>query len=227
MDFEQRKTQKYVFKSPVLEDLRKLGRLVADPEAFKVRYGGLLSLLKINMVEGVLATLVQFYDPVYHCFTFPDYQLAPTLEEYSQLIDLPITNRDLFSGLERILEDQTITRAISLEESDVRAHRVTKGGIQGLPAKFLTERALSFASVGNLVAFEIIYVLLIYGIFLFPNIDYFVDVNAIRIFLIRNPVPTLLADAYHSVHLRNLHGGGMITCCVPILYMYMLNIFHP
>ena len=80
MDFGRRKTQKYVFKSPVLEDLRKLGRLVADPEAFRAKYGGLLSLLKINMVEGVLATLVQFYDPVYHCFTFPDYQLAPTLE---------------------------------------------------------------------------------------------------------------------------------------------------
>ena len=73
MDFGRRKTQKYVFKSPVLEDLRKLGRLVADPKAFKAKYGGLLSLLKINMVEGVLTTLVQFYDPVYHCFTFPYY----------------------------------------------------------------------------------------------------------------------------------------------------------
>ena len=91
------------------------------------------------MVEGVLTTLVQFHHPVYHCFTFPDYQLAPTLEEYSQLTDLPITNRDPFSGLEGILENQTIARAVFLEESDVRAHRVTKGGIQGLPAKFLTE----------------------------------------------------------------------------------------
>ena len=63
MDFGRRKTQRYVFKSPVLEDLRKLGRLVADPEAFRAKYGRLLSLLKVNMVEGVLATLVQFYDP--------------------------------------------------------------------------------------------------------------------------------------------------------------------
>ena len=67
----------------MLEDLRKLGRLVPDPEAFRAKYGRLLSLLKIDMVEGVLATLVQFYDPVYHCFTFLDYQLASTLEEYS------------------------------------------------------------------------------------------------------------------------------------------------
>ena len=82
----------HAFRSPKLEDLRKLGRLIADPEAFMAKYGGLLSLLKVNMMEGVLSTLVQFYDPVYHCFTFPDYQLTPTLEEYSQLIDLPIIN---------------------------------------------------------------------------------------------------------------------------------------
>ena len=41
MDFGRRKTQKYVFKCPVLEDLRKLGGLVTDPEAFKAKYGGL------------------------------------------------------------------------------------------------------------------------------------------------------------------------------------------
>ena len=152
MDFGRRKTQKYVFKSPVLEDLRKLGRLVADPEAFRAKYGELLSLLKINTVEGVLATLVQFYDPVYHCFTFPNYQLAPTFEEYSQLTGLPITNQDPFSGLEGILENQTIARAIFLEESDVRAHRVTKGGIQGLPAKFLTEKAIYLDKIQGLPA---------------------------------------------------------------------------
>ena len=96
--------------------------------------------------------------------------------------------------MKEIPKDQTIVRATSLEESDIKAHMTTKGGIQGLQAKFFMERALYFASIGNMVAFEAIYVLLIYEIFLFPNIDYFVDVNAIRIFLIWNPVPTLLAD---------------------------------
>ncbi|KAI5438066.1 hypothetical protein KIW84_023979 [Lathyrus oleraceus] len=52
-------------------------------------------------------------------------------------------------------------------------------------------------------AFEAIFVLLIYGLALFPNIDGFIDVNAIRIFLIGNLVPTLLGDMYFSLHLRN------------------------
>ena len=44
-----------------------------------------------------------------------------------------------------------------------------------------------------------------------PNIDSFVDVNAIRIFLIRNPVLTLLGDMYFSLHLRNSKGVGTIV----------------
>ena len=52
------------------------------------------------MENGLLNTLVQFYDPLHHCFTFPDYQLMPTLEEYSYLVGLSISNQIPFSGLE-------------------------------------------------------------------------------------------------------------------------------
>ena len=55
---------------------------------------------------------------------------------------------------------------------------------------------------------------------LFPNIDNFVNVNAMRIFLIRNLVPTLLGDAYFSIHHRTSKGGESIVCCVPLLYKW-------
>ena len=72
-------------------------------------------------------------------------------------------------------------------------------------------------------AFESIFVFLIYGLALFPNIDNFVDVNAIRIFLIGNPVLTLLGDVYFSLCLRNSKGGGTIVCCVPLLYKWFIS----
>lgn len=106
MDFRRRRTQKYTFKSPKLEDLRELWDLVVDPIGFKDRYRRLMSLLKTNMTYGILATLFQFYDPLYHCFTFPDYQLMPTLEEYSYLLRLPISNQIIFSILEEIPKDK-------------------------------------------------------------------------------------------------------------------------
>ena len=45
--------------------------------------------------------MFQFFDPLHHCFTFPDYQLVPTLEEYSQLLRIPILNQLPLNGTER------------------------------------------------------------------------------------------------------------------------------
>ncbi|XP_050897221.1 uncharacterized protein LOC127104047 [Lathyrus oleraceus] len=223
MDFGRKRTQKYTFKSPKLEYLRELGSLVVNPEDFKGRYGRLLPLLKTNMMEGILGTLVQFYDPLYWCFTFPDYQLVPTLEEFFHLIGLPIHDQVPFSGLEEILKHQDIAEATHLNMSEIKANLTTKGGILGLPAMFLIEETRYFASMNSMDAFEVIHALLIYGLFLFPNVDDFVDINAIKIFLIRNPVPTLLVDVYHLVHLRNFHKVGMIICCVTLLYKWFIS----
>ena len=110
-----------------------------------------------------------------------------------------------------------IVALIHLGKSEVEAHMTTKGGIRGLPAHFLLEKALYFARMKSTVTFEAIFSLLSYRLFLFPNVDKFVDINAIRIFMIGNPVPTLLGDAYYSVHLRSSYHGGMIICCTPLL----------
>ena len=170
MDYGRRRTKKYTFKVPKVEELKKLGKLVVNPQAFKIKYGELLSLLKINIVEGILPTLVQFYDPVYHYFTFSDYQLMPTLEEYSHLVGIPIFSQDPFSGLEKDLKEVTIAANTPLKVSDIKAHMTIKGKIRGLPAEFLMEQAQYFARVQNMNVFEAVFALLIYGLFLFPNI---------------------------------------------------------
>ncbi|KAI5439006.1 hypothetical protein KIW84_024660 [Lathyrus oleraceus] len=77
-----------------------------------------------------------------------------------------------------------------------------------MTSEFLIKKATTFSQAGSVDAFEATFVFLIYGLALFPNIDDFVDINAIRIFLIGNLVPTLLGDMYFSFHLRNSKGGG-------------------
>ena len=155
---------------------------------------------------------------MYHCFTFPDYQLMPTLEEYSYLLDLLVTDRVPFTGLEGEPKSHDIAALIHLGKSEVEVHMTTKGWIRGLPAQFLLEKARYFARMKSTVAFEAIFALLSYGLFLFPNVDKFVDINAIRIFMIGTPVPTLLGDAYYSIHIWNSYHGGIIICCTPLLY---------
>ncbi|KAI5411176.1 hypothetical protein KIW84_056353 [Lathyrus oleraceus] len=189
MERQKRHTKKYSFRQPDLKELRNLTSYVLDPLGFKARYGKLLPLLTTQVDEGLMNTLAQFYDPLYHCFSFPDFQLLPTLEEYAHLV----------------------------------AHMTSKGGIQGLPSEFLIAQATVYGKAMSEDAFEAIFVLLIYGLVLFPNIDKFVDVNAIRIFSVLNPVPTLLGDAYVYLHMRNAKGGGVIVCCLPLLYKWFIS----
>ncbi|XP_058768196.1 uncharacterized protein LOC131641915 [Vicia villosa] len=47
--------------------------------------------------------------------------------------------------------------------------------------------------------------------------------NAIKIFMKGNPVPTLLGNTYYSIHLKNSYGKGMITCCTPLLYKWYIS----
>ncbi|XP_050878065.1 uncharacterized protein LOC127081879 [Lathyrus oleraceus] len=113
------------------------------------------------------------------------------MEEYAYLLGIPVSDRVPFCGLEGILESQVITEAIHLKKFDVDANLTVKGGIIGLTSKFLMEKDFSFANVGSILAFETILALLIYGLVLFPDIENFVDVIAIRVFLVGNPTPCL------------------------------------
>ncbi|KAI5434301.1 hypothetical protein KIW84_021239 [Lathyrus oleraceus] len=223
MERQKRHTKKYSFRQPDLKELRNLTSYVLDPLGFKARYGKLLPLLTTQVDEGLMGTLIQFYDPLYHCFSFPDFQLLPTLEEYAHLVGIPILDQLPFSGLESIPTSQEIADMLHIDESLVKAHMTTKGGIQGLPSEFLIAQATVYGKAMSEDAFEAIFVLLIYGLVLFPNIDKFVDVNAIRIFSALNPVPTMLGDTYFSLHLRNAKGGGAIVCCLPLLYKWFIS----
>ncbi|KAI5439280.1 hypothetical protein KIW84_024886 [Lathyrus oleraceus] len=223
MERQKRHTKKYSFRQPDLKELRNLTSYLLDPLGFKARYGKLLPLLTTQVDEGLMGTLVQFYDPLYHCFTFPDFQLLPTLEEYAHLVGIPILDQLSFSGLESIPTSREIADMLHIDESLVKAHMTTKGGIQGLPSEFLIAQATVYGKAMSEDAFEAIFVRLIYGLVLFPNIDKFVDVNAIRIFSALNPVPTLLGDTYFSLHLRNAKGGGAIVCCLPLLYKWFIS----
>jgi len=117
VDMETRSVKRYHFKSQNLDDLKKLALVVTDQTGFRNPHGRLLSILNTKFDEGVLKTLVQFYDPCYHCFTFPDYQLVPTLEEYSYLMDRPVLEEVTFSGLKETLNASTIAKALDLKRN--------------------------------------------------------------------------------------------------------------
>ncbi|KAI5383846.1 hypothetical protein KIW84_070998 [Lathyrus oleraceus] len=193
----KRKTCSYSFHREPLTSLIELGSFVTDDrlKSFVGRYGDILTVLKTVVDPVPLQTLLQFYDPELRCFTFQDYQLAPTLEEYSILLGIPIQHQTPFLDVPKEVDFRLIARALRL----------------------------SVEEVGELGSFSC--TACHHDLWDCPISQYakFVDHAAISIFIGRNPVPTLLADTYYAIHSR--HGkGGAIRCCLPLLFKWFMSL---
>ncbi|KAI5415608.1 hypothetical protein KIW84_040866 [Lathyrus oleraceus] len=221
----KRKTCSYSFHREPLTSLIELGGLVTSDhlKGFVGQYGDILTLLKTVVDPVPLQTLLQFYDPELKCFTFQDYQLAPTLEEYSILMSVPIQHQVPFLDVPKEVDFGVVSRALRLSVKEVCDNWKPSGGVVGLPLKFLLRVARDEAEKGNWEVFHTQLAAMIYGIVLFPSMPNFIDYAAISVFLGRNPVPTLLADTYYAIHSR--HGkGGAIRCCLPLLLRWFMSL---
>ena len=184
--------------------LEELVSKVLDNSQFTKRHGHLLSMVTSGFQEDIMSIIFQFVDQKYHCFTFLDYQLVPTMEELSKLLEVPILDQIPFTGLEQVPKPEDVTVALHLKRSDIITNWKTRNEVKGFSPKFLMEKTQWFLDAMNFCAFEDMLALLIYGLVLFPNPDQFIDVNAIKIFLTHNSVPTLLGDFLHSLHTRTM-----------------------
>ncbi|XP_050914797.1 uncharacterized protein LOC127129703 [Lathyrus oleraceus] len=222
---DQRKTYQYKLKDSKVDELRKLNEFLTEDYrvAFKQAYGNLLGVLSTKEDSGLMFTFAQFYDPMLHCFTFQDFLLAPTLEEFSHLLQLPIKDQAPYMIEDNFLDSADIAQALCMKKDLIKSTLLIKGNTQGLPSKFLFENATVFAKRGSWDAFYASSALLIYGLVLFSNVGGFIDKTAITIFISQNPIPTLLADVYFSFHWRNMKKGGTINCCIPLLQKWIMS----
>ncbi|XP_058755009.1 uncharacterized protein LOC131628160 [Vicia villosa] len=216
-----RRTHTYSFHREGLIQLGQLGGLITghNKTVFTENYGNILTLLDSHVDEWGLSTLLQFYDPDLRCFTFSGYQLAPTLEEYSHFLNIKIQHKVPFVCVPEKPDLNNIANALYLSIEDVLGNWKKNGNTHGFYMSFLVEKAQELANKNMWEAFNALLAVLIYGIVMFPNIHKFVDLAAICLFVEKNPVPTLLADTYYSVHSR--YGkGGAIRNCFPLLYTW-------
>ena len=124
--------------------LKELASRVSETSAFTKRHGQLLNLITSNFDEKMMSVLFQFFDPEHHYFTFPDYQLVPTMEEFSQLLDIPILEQLPFTGLEEVPKQEFAASALHLKWVDVVSNWETRSGVKGFLAKFLIDKAQLF-----------------------------------------------------------------------------------
>ena len=118
MDSLRRKTiQVNLVRIP--PQLKELASRIPESSLFTEKHGRLLNVVTSKPDEELLKVLFQFFDPLHHCFTIPDYQLVPTIEEFSRLLGVPILDQLPFNGTEEHPKPKEIARAMSLQRSDV------------------------------------------------------------------------------------------------------------
>jgi len=168
-------------------------------QAFRKAYGKILDLTIAEISTEAIVSLTQYYDQPLRCFTFGDFQLVPTIEEFEEILRCPLGRRKpyLFSGFLPSLSKIAVMVRESARELD---HvKQTRNGVVGLPRKYLEGKARDMANQEEWVPFMDVLVLLIIGVVLFPNMDGLVDLAAIDAFLAyhhrkESPVVAVLAD---------------------------------
>ena len=79
-------------KSLEVASLQELGQLMdqLQRQAFRKRYGKIWDLAMIDVSIEAMASLTQYYDQPLRCFTFGDFQLVPTVEEFEEILGCPL-----------------------------------------------------------------------------------------------------------------------------------------
>ncbi|KAH1198894.1 hypothetical protein GmHk_18G052379 [Glycine max] len=166
-------------------------------------YGKILDLTIAEIFTEAVVSLTQYDDQHLRCFTFGDFQLVPTVEEFEEILGCPLGGRKpyLFSGFPPSLSKIAVVVRDSARELD--RVKQTRNGVVGLPRKYLEGKARDMANQEAWVPFVDVLALLIFGVFLFPNVDGLVDLAAIDAFLAyhhskESPVVAILVDLFDT-----------------------------
>ncbi|XP_058784703.1 uncharacterized protein LOC131659545 [Vicia villosa] len=151
-----------------------------------------------------------------------DYQLVPTLEEFSYILNIRITDDVPFIRVPEVVRFEKIAEALHMGIKEVERNWKSSGGVFGFYLCFLISRAEDAAKKEQWVDFSRLLAIMIYGIVLFPSRENFVSLAAICVFMNKNPVPTLLADAYFSIHSRSKKGGYVVGSFLLLLCQWFM-----
>ena len=118
-----------------LTELASLWELVSGPNKRKFYdlNGQIASLITVEVDEPLIRAAIQFWDPLYRCFTFNGDDLVPTAEEYLMLIRLNLQCPDkVYYRRPRLRVRKKLTKIMGIESVDADGYLVSKEGSIGL-----------------------------------------------------------------------------------------------
>jgi hypothetical protein len=141
MALEKRNTFPYTFQELKVDTLLAMeSRLtkISGPN-FRSTYGSILELLHVKVDTRALVTFSQFYDPHLRCFTFQDFQLLPTIEEFENI--LGICQESQVCYMREVPSTQSIAKALHLKDEEVESLFEEWNGTKGFSKKALESKA--------------------------------------------------------------------------------------
>ncbi|RDX73292.1 hypothetical protein CR513_47123, partial [Mucuna pruriens] len=142
----------------------------------------LKDLIQIDVQPRALSTLTQFYDPSIRNFTFQDYQLDPTIEEYEHILGQSLVERQPY------LYEGNFSSWAKVAE----LLKVTKPELMGKRPKRNGEAFIDVLRVD------------LYVIILLPSLNDYIDRVAMDVFWAflekKNPVVVMLANTYYRLN---------------------------
>ena len=126
-------------KSLGVASLKELGQLMGQlqQQAFRKAYGKIWDLTMEKVSTEAIASLAQYYDQPLRCFTFGDFQLTPTVEEFEEILGCPLGGRKpyLFSGFYPSLA--RISKLVKISTQELDRGKQVENGVVGVPRKCL------------------------------------------------------------------------------------------
>ncbi|KAL5191316.1 hypothetical protein HKD37_04G010609 [Glycine soja] len=217
-------------KGPDTTSIKEVGRLMEplQMQAFRKIYGKILELTIAEISIEAIASLTQYYDQPLRCFTFGDFQLVPTIEEFEEILGCPLGGRKPYLSSGCLPSLSRIATVVKDSGRGLDCIKQTRNGIAGLPRRYLEDKARGMANQGDWVPFMDVLASLIFGVVLFPNVDGLVDLAAIDAFLAyhhskESPVVVVLADLFDTFNRRCEKSSARIICCLPALCVWLVS----
>jgi len=128
------------------------------------------------------------------CFTFQDFQLVPTIEEYEQIMDIPLSRGVPYKHLEQHACISTLSSITKIPQDTLKSRLVDIKSTKAISQRFLEAYLFQLSTERDWEIFMNVLALTLYRVMLFRYAGDYIDYAAMDIFVAvrtrsENPVP--------------------------------------
>ena len=110
-------------------------------QSFDAMFGKILDVSLVEVPARAIFTLTQYYDCPLRCFTFRDFQLTPTVEEFEKIFGCPMGDRMRFLYSTQRPLMAKVSEVLGISKVKLGGKYVNKNGVEGFPRGYLEKKA--------------------------------------------------------------------------------------